>query len=281
MNSSERETWDRLWSDLEALRSGIGRSQAVNVNAAGLREHAQRVVQRYFRQVRGELVASGFTERDLEEIDGGMQELLRLSHGRNAKRSYVRVLTSLSRIRPSLAGQRERRLSEAGASASAGSALGYGSVEHRILATLTEMLPDAASSYEQVVIDLADGARLSWRGTAVEMREVVREVLDHLAPDDAVAEDPGFGLERDRMAPTMRQKAAFVLRSRGLSSSSRRAPQDATAVVDELTASFVRSTYERGSASTHGAPSREEVERLKMYVDSVLMELLETSGSTA
>ncbi len=110
------------------------------------------------------------------------------------------------------------------------------------------------------------------------MREVLREVLDHLAPDDVVAQEPGFKLERDRIAPTMRQKATFVFRSRGLSTSSRRAPQDATAVVDELTAAFVRSTYERGSASTHGSPSRDEVEKLKMYVDTVLMELLETSG---
>lgn len=74
----------------------------------------------------------------------------------------------------------------------------------------------------------------------------------------------------------MRKKATFVLRSRGLSQTSRRAPQDAIAVVDELTASFVRSTYERGSASTHGAPEKNEIERLKMYVDTVLMELLET-----
>jgi hypothetical protein len=278
---TERDTWDLLWSDLEALRSAVSRSQAVNVNAASLREQAQRVVQQYFRQVRGELVASGFTDPDLEAIDTGMQDLLQLSHGRNAKRSYVRVLGSLSRIRPPLAGLRERRLSEAGAPPAGGVSLSYGSVEQRILATLTEMLPDAASSYEQVVVDLATQTRLSWRGTAVEMREVVREVLDHLAPDNAVAQESGFRLERDRISPTMRQKATFVLRSRGLSSSSRRAPQDATAVVDELTAAFVRSTYERGSASAHGAPSREEVERLKMYVDTVLMELLETSGSTA
>jgi hypothetical protein len=106
-------------------------------------------------------------------------------------------------------------------------------------------------------------------------------VLPCSAPDNAVAQESGFRLERDRIAPTMKQKATFVLRSRGLSSSSRRAPQDATAVVDVLTAAFVRSTYERGSASTHGAPSRQEVDRLKMYVDTVLMELLETSGSTA
>lgn len=47
-------------------------------------------------------------------------------------------------------------------------------------------------------------------------------------------------------------------------------------MVDEFTASFVRSTYEGGSASTHGAPERREIERLKMYVETMLMEVLET-----
>lgn len=278
MTPSERDTWAVLWTDLETLRSAVTRSQAVNVNAAELREKAQQVVQYYFRQARPDLVELEFTGPELEAVDSGMQDLLQLAHGRNAKRSYVRVLGSLVSARSALAGLRERRLGEAGRSSLRGVEPTYGSVERRILETLTAMLPDAASSYGQVLADLAADARLSWRGTAVEMREVVREVLDHLAPDEAVTQEAGFKLERDRVAPTMRQKSAFVLRSRGLASSSRRAPQDATAVVDELTAAFVRSTYERGSASTHGSPSRDEVEKLKMYVETVLMELLETSG---
>jgi hypothetical protein len=75
----------------------------------------------------------------------------------------------------------------------------------------------------------------------------------------------------------MRQKAQFILRSRSVSATGRKAPQDAVSIVDELTASFVRSAYERGSASTHGAPTRQDVQRLKMYVDTVLVELLEAT----
>jgi hypothetical protein len=33
---------------------------------------------------------------------------------------------------------------------------------------------------------------------------------------------------------------------------------------------------ERGSGSTHGSPSKTDVEKLKMYVDVCLVELLET-----
>jgi hypothetical protein len=277
VTADEQETWDSLWSDVETLRSSIGRSEAVNVNAARLREQARGVVESYFRRVRPGLVRLRLDQLELEPTDAEMQALLRLSHGRNAKTSYMRVLRTLGRLQVSLADLRERRLGEAGAGAPQGGNGSYSDIERRILATLEAMLPEAAASYDQAITDLR-GTRLSWRGTAVELREAAREVLDHLAPDDDVMSEPGFRLERNRDAPTMRQKARFVLSSRGLSATSRRAPQDAISVVDELTSSFVRSTYERGSASTHGGPERQEVERLKMYVDTVLMELLETSG---
>lgn len=277
MTAADRDPWDRLWSNVDALRSAIGRSQAVNVNAARLREQAQELVQLYFRQVRPELLEVGINEEELKATDNEMQSLLQLAQGRNAKTSYVKVLRSIGGQRSPLASLRERRLGEAAVRAPQGRG-SHSDAERRIFATLKAMLPDAAASYEQAIIDLRGGARLSWRGTAVEFREVVREVLDHLAPDDAMTKEPGFQLEKGRIAPTMKQKASFVLRSRGLSGTSRKAPQDAIAVVDELTASFVRSTYERGSASTHGAPQKQEVERLKMYVDTVLIELLAASG---
>lgn len=276
MSPDDRDPWDQLWSDVEALRSAIGRAQAVNVNASRLRSEAQGVVHLYFREVRPKLLELRIGEEELGATDGEMQALLQLAQGRNAKTSYVRVLRNIRRCRSQLAAFRERRLSEAAVRSPQATGV-YSDTEERILGTLKAMLADAAASYEQAIIDLRSGTRVSWRGTAVEFREVVREVLDHLAPDDAVMNEPHFRLERDRIAPTMRQKASFVLRSRDLSGTSRRAPQDAIAVVDELTASFVRSTYERGSASTHGAPGKQEVERLKMYVDTVVMELLETS----
>lgn len=275
MSPENRESWDKLWSDIDALRSAIGRSLAVNVNASRLRGQAQEVVQLYFREVRPELLSVGIGDEALRSTDGEMQALLQLAQGRNVKTSYVRVLRNIERRRFPLAALRERRLGEAAVRSPRGTS-GYGDTEQRILGTLKAMLPDAAASYEQAIIDLRNSTRISWRGTAVEFREVVREVLDHLAPDDDVMKEPGFSLERERIAPTMRQKASFVLRSRNLSGTSRKVPQDAIGVVDELTATFVRSTYERGSASTHGAPEKREIERLKMYVDTVLMELLET-----
>ena len=67
--------------------------------------------------------------------------------------------------------------------------------ERRIFTTLEKMLPATASSYEQVLQDVGAGKRISWRGTGTELREVLREVMDHLAPDAEVMAAPNFKLE--------------------------------------------------------------------------------------
>jgi len=204
-----------------------------------------------------------------------MQSLLILSNGRNAKTSYVSIFRDIAKDRAALMGLRERLLGE---NAVRPLQIAFDRSEAQILDTLREMLPNAALSYEQGIRDLRGGERISWRGTAAELREVVREVLDHLAPDDQVTEQSGFKLEKGQTGPTMKQKATFVLRSRGVSATARKAPQEAVSIVDELTASFVRSTYQRGSVSAHGSPTVEEVERLKRFVDVALADLLEARG---
>ena len=56
-----------------------------------------------------------------------------------------------------------------------------------IIGTLTSLLPSSARSYEQAIRDLQSADRLSWRGPATDLRESLRETLDHLAPDADVA----------------------------------------------------------------------------------------------
>jgi len=112
------------------------------------------------------------------------------------------------------------------------------------------------------------------RGTAVELREALREVLDHLAPDSEVIGMVGFKFDADQAKPTMRQKARFILRSRGYPDAATKAPEDAAAVVDELVAALVRSVYQSGAFTTHVASAQSRVKQLKMYVDTILAELL-------
>lgn len=152
-------------------------------------------------------------------------------------------------------------------------------IELQILAKLRGILPSAAASYEQAILDLRNEARQSMRGTAVELREALRETLDHFAPDTEVERLPGFRREDGQTKPTIRQKARFILRSRGYPEADAKVPEDAVSVVDELVASLVRSVYQKGSLTTHIASARGKVKQLKMYVDTVLAELLEVHGA--
>ncbi len=147
MSPENRESWDQLWSDVDALRSAIGRSQAVNVNASRLRGQAQEVVQLYFRDVRPELLAVGIGEEELRSTDGEMQALLQLVQGRNVKTSYVRVLRNVGRRRAPLAALRERRLGEAAVLSPRGTG-GYGDTERRIPGSAPD-IPSSARSCPQ------------------------------------------------------------------------------------------------------------------------------------
>lgn len=147
--------------------------------------------------------------------------------------------------------------------------------ERAILDTLGKMLPKTAASYEQALLDIAHGQRVSWRGTGTELREVLREVVDHLAPDDKVIAAPGFQLDQEQKGPTQKQKVRFILRARKSASTAVAVAETSLATVEESIANLARSTYQRGSVSTHAATNASEVRNLKRYVDALLAELLE------
>lgn len=71
-------------------------------------------------------------------------------------------------------------------------------VEAAILQPLDKILALTALSYRQAIQYLADQKCYSYRVVAAEFREVLREVLDHLAPDADVMTAPGFKLEKDQ-----------------------------------------------------------------------------------
>jgi len=147
------------------------------------------------------------------------------------------------------------------------------SIESGIIARLDQILPISALSYKQVLLDLAADERSSYRGTALELREIVREVLDHLAPDDEVLKT--INLDKDQKKPTMQQKAAFILGTMSVGEKAKKTAEDAVRAIENSPASFlVRSVYNRASASVHGGSDRQEIDRLKNYTDAVLSDLL-------
>jgi hypothetical protein len=265
--------FDDLWRKVDHLRRIIQRTQSVSISSQGARRVSQEIGTAYFRDVRPSLVALGLDEALLGKLDEAFRTIVQLGQGPSRRARYWNVLNELQNIRPDLAARRAMLLGQQ--ASGPGHTVALSQVEQRIITTLTSMLPASALSYEQAVRDLNSSDRRSFRGTAVELRECLREVLDHLAPDDDVVRTTGYKPEPDQKKPTMRQKTAFIMRSRELPDNAQAAPRDFAALIEDASARIVRSTYQRGNVGTHVAAIRGEILQLKMYVDTVLAELLQ------
>lgn len=143
--------------------------------------------------------------------------------------------------------------------------------DQEVIAELNKLIPSAALSYRQSVMDIADADRVSFRGPALELREALREVLDFLAPDEVVEAAPGFVQEPDRDRPTMKQKARFVMKKKN---SSPEGAVEAVTAFEEAVASLTRAVYNRSSKGTHVSQDRGTVVQLRRYVVVVLHDIL-------
>lgn len=262
-----------LTGELESIDKKVRSTKATHVSRKALRNQVRDFIKTYFEKYRPTFLARLQDERHLESMDGSMQELLTCCNKTTARKKYFRALKSvrehLNALEPSfllayskLSSDDEPRIPLQ---------------EKAIIDTLEKICPTAARSYIQGLLDLGDEKRQSWRGTATEFREALRETLDHLAPDDAVTEQPGFKVEKDRNRPTMKQKVVFVLKNRKVGSNALRTAKSHIDLIEEKTGAFVRSVYDRSSASTHGAPSRDEVTSIKNHVTLILAELLQVA----
>lgn len=265
------DSWGAFWDQVEGIKRGLTRNKAVHVNSQGLKDQVRAFGEMWFSGTRNDMQRTGIPTEELLPLDEPIKRLVELATGRNLKRHYQDALRAVRRTRVRL----EPRLIIAGAENAAADSLSMSSLESNILRTLDAILPSAGVSYRQVLFDLGQKERFSYRGSATELREAVRELLDHLAPDEEVLQSPGFKLEKDRRAPTMKQKARFILKARELGPTSRRAPEQAVALLEDQIASIARSVYERGSAATHGVTTRSQLLSFKTYADAVLAELLQ------
>lgn len=263
------EALDQCRADLDSINRRLRRVEAQHVNTEGDKEAVRAVVHGYFTDHRQRMVDSIKSEDDLGSLDQAMQDLLRCAQ----RRTRVSEYRNLVRAAQGALNRLETKVLEF--SVGVAPRHGYGLREERILETLQKVHPQAALSYEQALTDLSDHTRKSWRGTAVEFREALREILDTLAPDNEVESAHGFRTEASTKGPTMKQKTAFILRSRRLAKPQAKAAGDAADAVDETVGRFVRSVYDRASAGVHTGITREEVLRVREYVTVVLAELLE------
>lgn len=262
------QEWRNLCDAFTEYAAHLSRNTAVNVNSVALRNETKSVAQLYFRNVR-QLLEQFQLDEFIEPLSRAFEALLVLSEGNNATSTYKKHAKSIKKIIPRVTSQLEVQGGTAGGITSSSD------TDQKIIQTLTGLLPSAAQSYQQALFDLADTRRLSFRGPAHELRECLREVLDHLAPDADVMKAPGFKLEKDRPKPTMKQKVRFIFKARERRTTESAAPEDATTTIDALIAQMTRSTYDRGSLSAHTQRDKKSVEQLKRYVDVIFYDLLE------
>jgi hypothetical protein len=262
-----------LIQDTANLRQDISRLETIHVNSLAKRQEIQSLIDNYFRDVRPSIVTAISPDDLIIQVDTLMQEILILSHKRTAIATFKRLLLNLKRKLIEL-----ETLATCGPPQNAGG-LTVLQVDSRIIETLAGLIPSAALAYRQALEDLADDRRRSYRGPATDLREALRETLDHLAPDSQVISEKGFQLERDARGPTMKQKVRYILSHRGLPGAVSETSERATESIETVFGSLVRSVYNRSSMSTHTPTDRSEVLRIRDWVRIVLCELLSIQAS--
>ncbi len=265
-----------MWADfirqLRQLQSLLKKSQVKHVNSHNELDATKSLIQYYFRELRPEIKK---IKLDIKELEDYFKKLHEFVNKRTLRKSYIDLLKSISEELGELEIQKECYLGDAKDRRERGS-----DIEQKIYQTLEKLKPDVALSYKQVLFDLSDKERVSFRGTASELREILREILNHLAPDKVIEQSEGFILEKDCNKPTMKQKVRFILMSRGLSRTQTKSAEASANLIEigiESIASLTRSIYNSGSLATHTdfGKIKEHVVQLKMYTDAVLCELLE------
>ncbi|MGK2932077.1 MAG: hypothetical protein ACSLFD_04825 [Solirubrobacterales bacterium] len=271
MTEAADSAFTRFQQSIADLRAALRRSSAQRISARTTKDAAKGLVQAWFREIRPQLHDEGIDDSLFEEMDAALQSLLQLSNAYSRRPSYVSALTKADAQVRALEMQREL---EYGRHQRAPAEQRLSSIEQRIVDTLDALVPSAGLSYRQAILDMQDGNRVSYRGTANELRSALWDVLDRLAPDADVMAASGFKLEKNRDKPTHKQKARYILKSR-LGDTARRTPESTLDLVEERVGALARAVYDRSSVSTHVATAVAEVRQVKMYVDTLLAELLE------
>jgi hypothetical protein len=199
-----------------------------------------------------------------EGLKSKPQKFVKIDGGYKLQRHYRDILSKRLGIESAAKSPQEAHVSS-----------GLTQDERKLLETIEKIVPSANISYRQALVDLQDDTRVSFRGPALELREVLREVLDHMAPDKNVLAGPGFQLEKNRLGPTMKQKVRYVLRARGVGKTKAGSPEDSASAIDAIVSDLTRSVYDLGSLATHVASERRQVVQVKRYIDAVLHDILD------
>lgn len=145
----------------------------------------------------------------------------------------------------------------------------FTSEQEDLAARLAAVDPDLATSYRQVLTDVAQ-ARETYVGPAGEIREVLRGTIAQLASDADVMAQSWF--EGHESRPTHTERIRYVLQENRGRADAQILKSDE--ILDVKIGQLGRSLYERSSGALHAGTQRREVCKIVDWVELVLDELL-------
>ena len=125
----------------------------------------------------------------------------------------------------------------------------------------------------QIKRDVEDTSRVSWAGTAHEIRQLLSTLLEKLAPDQFVTTQLWYKQDPGTAQPTRKQRVRYILEMHK-AGSKEQAVADTVADLDERIAALVTETYSRGSDAAHRYKPGSEVKRILGYFEAFAQDLL-------
>ena len=249
---------------LEALEKSLSRSKARHVNTAGEISRVRAVVTTWFETLRPLVALRGIRKENLEAIDAVLKECVELTVQRSFRRRYRTLIRKASQVFKrqivlALTTQTNPSLMDAAAQA--------------VAQKLAQLSPALAASYRQIYLDLADTGRLSYRGTANELREILREVLERLAPEQEILAQSWYQPVEGRQEPTRQQRARYILERRGAGSKAGEVATQTLTTVDKGLAKLVSDMYSRAAAAAHTSQDIAEIRRILGYFNPLIHDL--------
>lgn len=264
---------DQFIDSLISLERQLSLKSAKRVNTGEEKNAVRAVVGTWFRTFKPLFASLLDSEELLAPVDDCLQSLLRLATTLSARSSYLTLLRKTTRIFKNdllmpLTKAYWEKLPQTSSS-------DY----HEVVASRLEaMALSLKDSYEQVVRDLSSDERKSYKGTANELRELLREVLHRLAPDEAIRKQRWFiathPKDIDKVRPKLAERTKHILRQRGRGDSVTDAVKSYAEAAEDLLGRVVRSTYTRANASTHTHQAKQEIQAQLRYLNALFLELL-------
>jgi hypothetical protein len=245
--------------------------RTANVTKAELRIGIRAFVGAWFQDFQGQLIELVGDEEFVKPIDDQMQELQKSITDESTTKTFL--LKQVMGIKQTFADKLMLPASRAyWARAQEKSPAG---LDREVLKRLERLDPKLAASYRQVVIDL-EQPRLSYRGTAGELREVLTRILHTLAPTADVEATDWYKASvraktRKETTPTRAERVRYILRDRATRAET---AEGFATTVEERLALVVSATYADGSAQTHAGAEAGEVAQQLRYVNALLSDIL-------